>query len=153
HLVRLRSERGTQPALPAPTCHPSDADHPLQDLTYAYDLDGNILDLRDRTPGCGVLNNPDAAAVRSQDPLLADHLAAGDALIRRFAYDPLGRLETATGRGCSDISMPRPWDDVPRCGFGSGAHGTPNQNNAPALTALYQESYTYDAAGNLVRLR
>jgi RHS repeat-associated protein len=152
-LVRLRSERLAQPAASALVYHPSDADHPLQDLAYAYDLDGNILSLTDRTPGCGVLNNPDAAAWTKLDPPLAAQLAAGDALIRRFAYDPLGRLESATGRACITIPMPRPWDDTSYCGFGSGQHGTPNQDNAPSLTALYRESYAYDPAGNLLRLR
>ena len=148
-LVRLRSERCTRPA--ANVYRPSDADHPLQDLCYAQDLDGNILTLTDRTPGCGVLNNPDALG--GVDAQLAARLAAGDALIRRFGYDPLGRLESATGRTCSAIPLPRPWDEAPPCGYGSGAHGTPGQDNAPALTALYRESYAYDAAGNLLRLR
>src|SRR5262249_40792673 len=75
------------------------------------------------------------------------------ALIRRFAYDPLGRLESATGRACNSIPLPRPWDEAPPCGYGSGAHGTPGQDNAPALTALYRETYAYDPAGNLTRLR
>src|SRR4030095_3515815 len=47
----------------------------------------------------------------------------------------------------------RPWTDDQRCGFNSGNHGTPNQDNAPNLTALYQEDYAYDPAGNMISLK
>src|SRR5262249_28087452 len=40
-----------------------------------------------------------------------------------------------------------------RCGFNSPNHGTPNQDNAPNLTSLYNQTYTYDPVGNLTRLR
>src|SRR5262249_40254425 len=35
----------------------------------------------------------------------------------------------------------------------SGNHGTPNQDNAPHMTAPYYERYEYDPAGNLVALK
>ncbi len=133
-LVRLRSERYTQPNLS--TYHPTGA--ALQDFAYEYDLVGNITAIHDRTPGSGVAN----------------HLPLGaDALDRVFSYDPLYRLLSATGRECKDIPQPRPWEDEPRCGFNSGNHGTPNQDNAPNLTAPYREAYEYDAAGNMVTLK
>ena len=74
-------------------------------------------------------------------------------LFTAFTYDPLYRLLAATGRECRDILAPRPWSDDERCGWNSGKQGTPNQHNAPQLTALYQESYAYDPAGNMVALK
>lgn len=132
-LVRLRTDRFTQPA--DLTYQPTGS--PLQDFAYRYDLVGNITSLNDRTPGCGVATN---------QPLGAD------ALDRAFTYDPLYRLLSATGRECQDLPAPRPWADDPRCGFNGGNHGTPNQDNAPHLTALYRETYAYDPAGNMVEL-
>jgi hypothetical protein len=44
----------------------------LQDLGYDYDLVGNILAIRDRAPGSGILNNPEAAT--TSDPVLAQLL-------------------------------------------------------------------------------
>ena len=82
-----------------------------------------------------------------------DKLLAGNALLREFDYDPLYRLLSATGRECKDIPKPRPWDDEPRCGFNQSNHGLPNQHNAPNLTALYRETYAYDAAGNMLTLQ
>jgi RHS repeat-associated protein len=146
-LVRMRTEpyssRDPQAYYPAGP--------PLQDLAYGYDLTGNILSIVDRTPGCGVLNNPDA--LQAVEPTMARLLASGNSLIRRFEYDPLYRLQSATGRECSDISRPRAWPDDPRCGFNGNNAGTPNQGNAPNLTAIYREDYAYDAAGNMVSMR
>jgi RHS repeat-associated protein len=110
---------------------------PLQDFAYRYDLAGNILSIQDRTPGCGVKNEPLGA----------------NALDRQFTYDPLYRLLSATGRECKDIPKPRPWDDAPRCEFNQSNHGLPDQHNAPELTALYRETYAYDAAGNMLTLQ
>jgi RHS repeat-associated protein len=67
----------------------------LQDFGYTYDCAGNVLGLRDRTPGCCV-------------PLTPDQLD------REFIYDPVYRLTQATGREC-DVPLPEPWDAGPRC--------------------------------------
>lgn len=123
----------------------------LDDRTFSYDLVGNILEIQDRTRGSGVLANPAAASV--QDPVLAGLLAAGNALIRQFGYDPVYQLIAATGRECRNIAAPRPVTDNPRCGYNSGSFGTVSQDNAPSMTALYTESYTYDPIGDLVTLR
>jgi hypothetical protein len=135
-LLRLRTEAYAQ-AAPL-TYHAAAASAPLQDFVYEYDLVGNITGIINRTPRSGVLNNPQA--VGAQDAALSLLLASGDALIRRFIYDPLYRLVSAIGRECKDIPSPRPWSDDPRCSFGNSSAA--DANNAPSLTSLYSELYT-----------
>jgi RHS repeat-associated protein len=121
----------------------------LQDLGYTYDLVSNVIDITDRAPGSGVVNNPEAAQIT--DPVLQTLVAAGDALPRFLTYDPLYRLRTATGRECSDIAVPRPWTDDPRCGRDTTSQSGPNQG-ASSLTSTYREEYTYDPVGNMLSL-
>lgn len=131
-LTRLRTERA---ARADDTWTGSGA--PVQDLSYGYDLAGNITSIEDRTPGCGVANTTDGR----------------DRLVRTFAYDPLYRLIEATGRACASIARPRPAADVARCGaFGAPFAAAPTQANAPDVTEIYRERYTYDPAGNLLDL-
>ncbi|MEO0824385.1 MAG: SpvB/TcaC N-terminal domain-containing protein [Cyanobacteria bacterium J06639_16] len=131
-LVRLRTERYT---LAAPLLYqPTGA--PLQDLAYKYDLTGNLVQIVDQTPGSGVPNNPQAGA----NPALARQLAAGEALIRQFDYDPLYRLQTATGRE-SDRPQLSPLGD------------NSLRSNDLTRTRLYRETYQYDAVGNLKTLK
>lgn len=80
----------------AHTYHPVDASEVLQDCTYSNDLVGNILELTDRTPACGVGPSPN-----KHD--------------RSFTYDALYRLRTASGRECNALTPPRPWDVSARC--------------------------------------
>ncbi|WP_239341091.1 SpvB/TcaC N-terminal domain-containing protein [Frankia sp. CiP3] len=129
-LVRLRTERM---APDAGDTWAGAGGTALQDLTYTYDLVGNVTTIEERTTGCGVADTADGR----------------DMLVRRFGYDPLYRLTSATGRACADIGTLRPLDDAPRCGSYPAA---PNQANAPDVTAGYRESYTYDPAGNLLDL-
>ncbi len=104
-LARLRSERqGTV----------------LQDQGYVYDLAGNILTIRDRTPGCGLPVTPHA-------------------LDRQFAYDPVYRLLSATGRESDDPPHSPPWTVIPR-------------HTDITRTRAYAETYTYDANNNLTGL-
>lgn len=131
-LRRLRSERASRPG-PA-TFQPQGA--PIQDLTYEHDLVGNVVTVVDRCGGSGIINNPDAAG--EADAALARLLAAGDALRRRFTYDPVYRLSSATGRGTDRPAAP-PWDDSPRGEDLSRARG-------------YTERYRFDAAGNLIEI-
>lgn len=132
-LTRLRSEKYVK----AGGLHYEPDGRVFQDFAYDYDLAGNILRIRDRTPKCGVRN-----------------AALGiDALDREFRYDPLSRLLSATGRECKNIPQPRPWTDEPRCGFQKAGQPIPNPANAPDLTALYTEEYYYDPAGNMLKMR
>lgn len=154
-LARLRTDRldsDPDPLSYQPQRAPSqDQGSPLQDIAYEYDLVGNVRSMLDRTPGCGVANNPEVIFKRGP---LRDLLSKGDALLRCFDYDPLYRLTSATGReGMGLAGKPRPWGDIPREGYNSGNHGTPGQDNAPDLTSLYWEEYSYDAAGNMLTLR
>lgn len=95
----------------------------LQDFAYTYDLAGNLTDIRDRTPGCGIPGTPLGA----------------DALDRQFGYDARYRLISATGREC-DLPGGPPWDGRPRC-------------VDLTRTRAYTESYDYDDVGTLTRLR
>ncbi|WP_405820218.1 FG-GAP-like repeat-containing protein [Streptomyces sp. NBC_01390] len=132
-LVRLRSERYTQPD--ATTYRPTGP--PLQDHGYDYDLAGNLVTLRDRTPGSGIPGNPEA--LTSTDPRLRALLGSGDALDRRFTYDPTYRLLTATGREHQAPPTGDPWTDLPR--------GTDVTKAQP-----YTETYRYDAVGSILQL-
>ncbi|MEG3439736.1 SpvB/TcaC N-terminal domain-containing protein [Pannus brasiliensis CCIBt3594] len=119
-LVRARSERYSQPD--PLTYRPTGA--PLQDFAYGYDLAGNLLELRERVPDCGVIGT----------------LEGKDALDRRFTYDSLYRLLSATGRECDRPPDRPPWDDRPRCADITRARP-------------YTERYEYDRAGNLGRMQ
>ena len=138
-LARLRTERFTRP--PGSLTW-TGQDAPLQDWTYAYDPAGNIVAIEEHIPGCGV----------------AEPGGDRNSVIRNFAYDPLYRLTSATGRACKSAATSRPLGDIAACG--SGQYGppyrpgppTPNQDNAPDHTERYTETYAYDPAGNLLKL-
>lgn len=143
-LVRMRTEDFTQ-QMPG-TYQPNG--RLFQDFAYEYDLVGNILRITDVTPGCGVRNNREALLF----PELSVEISSGDALVRRFAYDPLYRLISATGRESKNIPSPRPWEDTAREGFGWGIAGTPSPDNARDFTQIYTEAYDYDPASNMLSL-
>ncbi|WP_152546748.1 SpvB/TcaC N-terminal domain-containing protein [Amycolatopsis orientalis] len=132
-LTRLRTEPYL--AADANTYHPQGT--VLQDYGYEYDLAGNILIVHDRTPGSGIRNNPEALA--ATDPRLRALLGSGDALDRRFGYDPIYRLLTATGREHQAPPAGDPWIDPPR-----GTDITKAQ--------AYLETYRYDAVGSVRQL-
>lgn len=117
-LARLRTEHYT---LDGSTYRPTG--EVLQDYGYAYDLAGNILTIRDRTPGSGIPNTPDGV----------------NALDRTFTYDPIYRLLTATGRECAAAPDGLPWLDLPRC-------------TDVTRTRAYTETYRYDELGGMLRL-
>ena len=87
--------------------------------------------MRDRTPAAG---SRQPGGARATDPLLRALLGSGDALDRRFSYDPTYRLLTATGREHSTPPGGDPWIDLPR--------GTDR-----TLAQPYTETYAYDAVG------
>jgi RHS repeat-associated protein len=125
-LLRMRTEAYAIPQASPPVYRPSAPSTPLQDFGYGYDLVGNILATRDRTPGCGIRNTPLGA----------------DALDRGFAYDPIYRLVSATGREHERALVPRapPWDD------------TIHPIDITRARA-YAETYRYDRVGNVALWR
>lgn len=132
-LKRLRSERYSKPA----DLSYRPVSEALQDFGYDYDLVGNIRGIRDRAPGSGFLNNPEALTVG--DSALAQLLVSGDALNRRFDYDPNYRLLSVTGRECDRPPEGDPWQDQPRCTDLTRARA-------------YSQRYAYDPMGNMLRL-
>jgi RHS repeat-associated protein len=132
-LKRLRSERYTKLNDAAYRA----GGEALQDFAYDYDLAGNLVGIRDRTPGSGIPNNPQALS--AGDPVLAQLLVSGNALDRRFDYDPIYRLVSATGRECDRPPDGPLWEDRPRCAD-------------PTKARAYAERYAYDALGNMLRL-
>lgn len=99
----------------------------LQDHLYRCDVNGNLLVLGDRTPGSGLRIG--------LDPF---HSPDENTLDRWFAYDPLDRLVSATGRESDAVPVP-PWLDNPR-------------SDDVTATRAYTETYAYDAVGNLTTL-
>ncbi len=112
---------------------------PVQDYGYNYDLVGNIWTLTDVTPQSGFPNNPDAASAPADAVGLAQLLISGNALVRRFTYDPLYRLVAATGREQDQPVDAQLWHDAPRGTDATRARG-------------YLERYRYDDVGNLAEV-
>jgi RHS repeat-associated protein len=118
-MARLRTERYKTPA--PLTYQPVGG--PLQDFSYAYDLSGNILSLKESVAMSGVPNS----------------LEGPDALSRTFTYDPLYRLLSSNGRECA-MAPTEPWD------------GSPRGDDITKVRA-YGENYQYDAVDNLTWLK
>jgi hypothetical protein len=96
-----------------------------QDYAYEYDLVGNILKLKDRTPNSGI-----------------DNTTLGtDALDREFDYDPLYRLLKATGRESQTQDSTTLWDNAPKT-------STPTPQNVRS----YTRKYWYDKMGHMEKL-
>jgi RHS repeat-associated protein len=116
-LIRLRSELANQDAIVWTGRGPA-----LQDISYEYDLVGNVTRVRERVSEAGV----PASAL------------GADALDRVFGYDPLYRLTSATGREC-DVAPAPPWAGAQRCAD-------------VTRVRAYTETYQHDPAGNVTRL-
>jgi RHS repeat-associated protein len=142
-LARLRSEHYT---LDGHTYRPHGP--ALQDYGYDHDLAGNILAIRDRTPGCGVPPVPDA-------------------LDRTFTYDPVYRLRSATGREQQTPVGGDPWTDLPRGTdptqtqrYTETYHYDPvgnlrqlaHQPTAPHLTSGFTRDFTNQPGNNRLQL-
>ena len=122
----------------------------FQDFGYTYDLVGNIITIVDRTPKSGVKGNTDTSLV--PDNVSLQMVVHGNALVRRFEYDPLNRLVSATGRENKNINGPRHWNEDLRARDYTSQPATPTPDNAHELTQTYTEKYDYDPAGNMLRL-
>jgi hypothetical protein len=124
-LVRLRTERYTQPN-PKELAYQFDATLPLQERLlqdFAYEYD--------------LAGNITALHDRT---LGSGWPSQPDQLDRTFSYDPLYRLLSATGRECDPLPSLPPWDDAFR-------------GHDVTRTRLYEQTYHYDAVGNMTELR
>lgn len=120
-LLRTRSEKYT---LAGSTYTPINNTN-RQDKGFVYDLGGNIIQVKERVPDCGILNTT----------------LGVNALDKVFNYDPLKRLLQATGRESNTQSNSDFWIEKPM-------PGTPNANH----TRGYTQSYAYDKVGNILTL-
>ena len=116
-LLRIRSERYAEED------HTYTPDGNVQqDLGYLYDVGGNIIGIRDKAPATSGVNGAEGP---------------GD-LLKQFAYDPLNRLLTATGRESTAPSSTPAWD------AGLRAHDH-------TATNTYTRAYQYDKLGNVLQ--
>ncbi len=119
-LTRLRSEAWTHPT-GEPNTYQATGATKVQDITYTYDAVGNITSTGHDGDQVGV--------------------GGTSSLTRDFAYDPLYRLISATGREYA-ANPAKPWEYMPNGG----------NANDPTQTRAYTETYTYDAVGSLTQL-
>ncbi|HEX9952129.1 MAG TPA: SpvB/TcaC N-terminal domain-containing protein, partial [Rubricoccaceae bacterium] len=135
-LARIRTESFVRPALGSPDLT-AGADAALvyvpdgsvvQNEGYAYDLAGNVTRVRERTADAGI----------------AGTVLGAHALDRTFVHDALDRLTRATGREAAQPALTPVWADPAPYG---GALPDPNAMRA------YAREYTFDAVGNVLRLR
>ncbi|HLG77446.1 MAG TPA: hypothetical protein VKX46_13605, partial [Ktedonobacteraceae bacterium] len=100
----------------------------LQDLIYAYDPVGNITSIEDAA---------------QETIYFANQVVSANA---DYTYDALYRLISATGREhIGQVSQPQTtWDDAPRMNQPLPTDGQAMRN--------YQESYAYDAMGNILEM-
>nr|WP_320190734.1 SpvB/TcaC N-terminal domain-containing protein [uncultured Desulfobacter sp.] len=107
---------------------------PRQDFTYGYDLVGNIVSIDERVPNCGIANDANGR----------------DRLLRKFTYDPIYRLLTATGRACKQFIGPGYAMGGKDCGTHLPGSPAPHPDNGPDQTESYTQTYSYDPAGNML---
>jgi YD repeat-containing protein len=90
-----------------------------QDLGYLYDLVGNIVGIRDKAPANSSAEGPGS-------------------LLKQFAYDPLNRLLSATGRESTQAAILPTWDVGVR-------------NHDHTATNAYTRTYDFDKLGNVLK--
>ena len=95
-LQRLRTEHFDQTVHTANPLSYKPAGKVLQDFAYQYDLNGNILKIKDSSPESGISNLPQE-------------------LERLFSYDPLSRLVSASGRECAKPLNTPDGPELPAC--------------------------------------
>jgi RHS repeat-associated protein len=100
----------------------------LQDLSYSYDPVGNITSIGDAAQQTVYFSNQVVAANND------------------YTYDAVYRLVSATGRELIGLlAQPQPtWDDLPRINQPLPTDGQAMRN--------YVETYSYDAAGNILQV-
>jgi RHS repeat-associated protein len=120
-LLRQRSENYLLTSTSSTTTYTPNSGN-RQDDAYDYDLVGNILDIVSAKTGCGI--------------------GGTDSLTRSFTYDPLYRLQTATGR-----------ENVPGSGYPFPGWSDTTRSTDNNTTVGYTRKYTYDKIGNIEQIR
>jgi RHS repeat-associated protein len=111
----------------------------FQDNGYAYDLSGNILGILDRSE----IGAQSGMANTSSSTTLVGYpfaIPTTNTFLKRYTYDPTGRLLTADGAEHGTRTIADPWSDL-----------NPKVQDLSAIDA-YTESYTYDANGSMTAL-
>ncbi|MBB6498857.1 Rossmann-like fold-containing protein [Pedobacter cryoconitis] len=127
-LLQLTSSRANPPSLKSKALSPL-----VQDLSYTYDPVGNITRLWDRTVETVFNNN------QQVDPLSG------------YTYDAIYRLIKANGRQHPGINANTFKNNVIDKSFKQSIFSPlPSVNDSDKLEN-YQELYTYDQSGNLIR--
>ncbi len=114
-----------------------------QDLGYEYDLNGNILKKKNRTPDCGISGSAlGANKLDNQYTVVYPERSFSQFCEKRSRRDAINRLKTASGRESQTNAESYRWQDAPKV-------GAPNASNVRA----YNRSYTYDKVGNVLNMQ
>src|SRR5690554_1285975 len=125
-LLRMKAEKYTFSETATERTYSYNSGTNRQDLGYEYDLNGNILKKKNRTPDCGISGTT----------------LGVDALDNDYSYDAISRLLNATGRESDANNESYRWADAPKA-------GSPNASN----TQTYTRQYGYDKVGNIEALQ
>lgn len=125
-LLRMKAEKYTLSETSMARTYAYQSGTTRQDLAFEYDLNGNILKKKNRTPDCGIEGTT----------------LGTEALDHSYAYDAISRLLSATGRESTSHAESYRWADAP-------VAGSPNAESAQA----YTRQYTYDKVGNIQTLQ
>ncbi|MBL7800024.1 MAG: RHS repeat-associated core domain-containing protein, partial [Chitinophagales bacterium] len=121
-LKRVKAERYTIDNV-NPNQYNYNSGNTRYDQSYVHDLVGNILEVKDRTPDCGISGS---TAV----------------LDRMFEYDAIYRLIYANGREMNTQGEGFLFADAPEIG-----------NATASNCRYYEQDYEYDKVGNIQKLR
>ncbi len=125
-LLRMKAEKYTVSETATERTYAYQSGTTRQDLAFEYDLNGNILKKKNRTPDCGIEGTT----------------LGVDAIDHSYTYDAISRLLSATGRESTSHAESFRWADAP-------VAGSPNAESAQA----YIRQYTYDKVGNIQTLQ
>jgi len=125
-LLRMKAEKYTFSENATERTYSYNSGTNRQDLGYEYDLNGNILKKKNRTPDSGISGTT----------------LGVDGLDNEYTYDAISRLLTATGRESDANNESYRWAEAP-------VAGSPNASN----TQSYTRNYSYDKVGNIQTLQ
>ena len=141
-LERMKSEKYTYSQSGNEHTYAYNSGTTRQDNAFEYDLNGNILKIKNRAPDCGLTGSPDS-------------------LDRLFSYDPINRLLSATGRESDNQSSNLQWSDPPQGSYDPTAcqaytrnYGYDKMGNIQSLvqtgTNGFTRAFDYGSSQNLL---